>query len=213
VRVLVATTAGAGHLAGVLPFARAAAQAGHEVRVAAPGSFAPSVGGAGFVHEPLGDADPAELGAVFGRLPSLTRREADDVVVASVFGRINTAAALPAMREVVRRWRPHVVLREPAELSSYVAAQEAGIPHVQCNIGLDRLGERFLPALEEPLRQLGHDTGGLRGATRWTVVPPCFDTPAGEVPGSLTAAREPATGRAAGGLPDAWRGSTTRWCT
>lgn len=34
-KVLVATTAGAGHFAGLRPFARACAQAGHEVRVAA----------------------------------------------------------------------------------------------------------------------------------------------------------------------------------
>lgn len=205
-RVLVASTAGAGHLAGPLPFARAAAQAGHEVRVAAPASFAATVTATGFVHEPLGDADPAVLGAAFGRLSSLSRREANDVVVQEVFGRIDTAAALPAMREVVHRWRPDVVLREPAELSSYVAAHDAGVPHVQCNIGLDRLDDRFLPLLEQPLEELGCDTTGLREAPRWTVVPPTFDQRAADVRGPLTAGREPGAGSPLGGLPAAWGG-------
>ena len=61
-RVLVATTAGAGHLAGLLPFARACVRAGHEVRVVAPASFAPAVATAGLVHEPVADADPATGG-------------------------------------------------------------------------------------------------------------------------------------------------------
>ena len=203
-KVLVATTAGAGHVAGLLPFAAAAARAGHEVRVAAPASFAPTVEGAGFAHERLGDADPAVLGSVFGRLASLTRAQANAVVLSEVFGRIDTAAALPAMREVVARWQPDVVLREPAELSSYVAAQEAGVPLVQCNIGLDRFDDQLLPHVEEPLHELGQSTEGLRTAPRWTVVPPGFDERADDAAGPLTAAREPATAVARGGLPSPW---------
>ena len=115
-RVLVASTAGAGHWAGLLPFARAAVAAGHDVRVAAPASFAATVEGAGLVHEPFADADPAALGAVFGRIPAVTMHEADDLVVREVFGRLDTRAALPAVQALVERWRPDVVLREPAEL-------------------------------------------------------------------------------------------------
>ncbi|MEJ7651438.1 MAG: hypothetical protein WKF57_20700 [Nakamurella sp.] len=70
--ILAATTAGAGHFAGLLPFARASAQLGHDVRVAAPRSFAAAVRRAGFDHEELDDADPAAKGATFGRIPSLS---------------------------------------------------------------------------------------------------------------------------------------------
>lgn len=97
-RILAATTAGAGHLAGLLPFARACVRAGHEVRVAEPASFAGSVTDAGLVHEPFADADPAALGAVFGRLASMTTTEADDQVVQEVFGRLDRDAALPGLR-------------------------------------------------------------------------------------------------------------------
>ena len=75
-----ATTAGAGHFAGLQPFALACARAGHEVRVAAPASFAGAVADVGLDHLPLADAHPADLGAVFGRIPTLSMQEADDLV-------------------------------------------------------------------------------------------------------------------------------------
>ena len=200
-KVLVATTAGAGHLAGVLPFARAAVRAGHEVRTAAPASFAPALAAAGLVHEPFADADPAELGAVFGRVPAGTMSQADELVVSEVFGRIDLRAALPGVQALVGRWRPDVVLREPAELASYVVARREGIPCVQGNIGTDRVDDRLLPLLREPLAEVGCDDAGLRDAPRWTVVPPSLDGRPAGVTGTLTAARDLDTDRPSGGLP------------
>jgi UDP:flavonoid glycosyltransferase YjiC (YdhE family) len=191
-RILAATTAGAGHLAGLLPFARACARAGHEVRLAAPVSFADVVLGAGFEHEPLADADPAALGAVFGRIPALSMSEADDLVISEVFARLDRDAALPALRAVCDGWRPDVVLREPAEIASYVAATERGIPHVQTNIGLSRLDDRLLPLLEAALDDVDCATAGLRSAPRWTTVPPTFDEPARLPTGPVHHVRDPA---------------------
>ena len=204
-RILAATTAGAGHLAGLLPFARACVRAGHAVRIAAPASFGDAVRLAGFVHEPLGDADPAALGAVFGRIPMLSMQEADDLVIQEVFGRLVRDAALPGMRAACDRWHPDVVLREPAELASYIAATERGIPHVQTNIGLNSLDDRLLPLLETPVEELGCTTAGLREAPRWTTVPPSFDQLAHVTSGPVTYARHPADdGSSAGPLPRWW---------
>jgi UDP:flavonoid glycosyltransferase YjiC (YdhE family) len=205
VRVLAATTAGAGHFAGVLPFARACAEAGHDVRVAAPRSFAGTVQQASFIHEVLADVDPAALGQAFGRIPSLLMREAEELVIQEVFGRLNAQAALPGMREILDRWLPDVVLREPAEVASYVAAAERDIPHVQTNIGLSSLDDLMLPLLDEPLAELGADTTGLRTAPRWTVTPPTFDEPSRMTLGSVTHARVAAAPRTADPLPDWWR--------
>ena len=138
-RVLAATTAGAGHFAGLLPFARACVRAGHEVRVAAPASFAGAVRDAGLDHQPLADADPAELGALFGRVPALSMQEADDLVVQEVFGRLDRDAALPAMRAAVRDWRPDVVLREPAERRDVPSGGVLG----RCVAGSGLLGPHF----------------------------------------------------------------------
>jgi UDP:flavonoid glycosyltransferase YjiC (YdhE family) len=205
VRVLAATTAGAGHFAGLLPFARACIDAGHAVRVAAPASFAGTVRGAGFAHAPLADVDQAALGAVFGRIPALSRHEAQDVVLQEVFGRLDRDAALPAMRAVLDEWRPDVVLREPAELASYVAAAEHGVPHVQTQIGLSVLDDRLLPLLEAPLDEVGGSVAGLAAAPRWTTVADSFDVPSRMSTGPVTHARDPALDAPVRAiLPDCW---------
>ena len=59
-RVLFSTTAGTGHFGPLIPFAKACAAAGHTVAVAAPGSFANAVTGAGFRHLAVGEP-PREL--------------------------------------------------------------------------------------------------------------------------------------------------------
>ncbi len=108
-RVLTATTGGAGHFAALVPFARALEASGHEVRVAAPASFAESVLAAGLREERLDDASPAALGAVFARLPSLSMLEANRVVVREVFAGLDAQAVLPGLRALVDRWQPDVI--------------------------------------------------------------------------------------------------------
>ena len=130
-RVLCATTANDGHFGPLLPFARACAVAGHEVRVAAPASYAAVVAGAGFRHEPFADAPPQLIGPIMGKLPTLAFEAADDLVIREVFARIDAQAALPSLLETVERWRPDVVIRETAELASLAAAESGGVPHVQ----------------------------------------------------------------------------------
>src|ERR671912_29653 len=114
-RVLLATTANDGHFGPLVPFARACRAAGHEVRVAAPASYAPALERAGFDHEPFADAPPELIGPVMASLPTLPFEEADDTVIREVFGRIDAQAGLPAVLETVERWRPDVVVRESAE--------------------------------------------------------------------------------------------------
>jgi len=206
-RILVATTAGAGHFAPLVPFAGACAAAGHEVRVAAPASFSGAVGQAGLHHVPLADASPEALGAVFARIPGLTMRGANDVVIRDVFGRLDAEAALPGLRAVVEDWRPDVVLREPAEVASYVVAVESGLPYVEVNIGLDAFADELATLLEEPVRELGCVAGttAMREAPRWTLLPPSFDL---EAIGALAAPsrfREPLRGDGrVDDLPPGW---------
>ena len=59
-RVLFASTRGAGHVGPLVPFAQAAQRAGHDVLVAAPASAAAIVARAGLSHGPVGEA-PAEV--------------------------------------------------------------------------------------------------------------------------------------------------------
>lgn len=206
-RVLVVTTAGAGHFGPLVPFAGALRNGGHDVVVAAPNSFASAVRRAGFVHRPFPDASAEELKAVFDTLSGVSNDEANAIVVSEVFGRIDARAALPGMRALVEQWRPDLIVRETSEFASYVVAEAVGIPHVQVAIGLASFEERFLPQLEAPLAELGAATGieGLRSAPRLSLLPESFEDPAATGAETRRFRADPAPS-AAEPLPDWWDG-------
>lgn len=181
-RVLFATTAGAGHLAPLLPFADACRRAGHAVSITSPASFAAAIDRTGFDHLPFPDADPRRLGEVFSRLEAHPVQEANEIVAREVFGRLATAAALADVRSHVDTWRPDIVVRETTELSSFVAAREAGVPHVEVPIGLPFLDYPAL--LGGALEDLGvaGAIGELRSAPRLTLIPGGLDGDLGGAP-------------------------------
>lgn len=210
-KVMVSTTANTGHFEPLVPFARACAASGHDVRIAAPAGFAWAVEKAGFDHMAFADASPAETGAVFGSLPPLdgaSRADIDAgnaVVVREVFARLDAGAALPGLKDAMAGWRPDVVLRESAELGSYVAAETAGVPHVQLNTGLSCFLD--LPALvEEPLVELGAQPGlaGLRSAPRLTLAPESLDGTASDGSSAPARFREESAASPRATLPDWW---------
>ncbi len=213
-RVLFSTTGNDGHFGPLLPFARACAESGHEVRVAAPESYGASLARAGLSHEPFADASPEAIGPVMASLPTMTVEEADDVVLREVFARIDAQAALPALLEVVERWRPHVVVRESAELGSLAAAERAGVPHVHVCIGMHEVATRFAEVIAEPLEELGRLAGladgqpaaALAAETVLSLVPELLDRASGELPPKAAAFQrfhEPAP-VASDGRPAEW---------
>ena len=169
VRVLFSTTAGSGHFGPMVPFAKACRQAGHEVRVAAPASFAEAVAATGLDHAPFADVPPEVLRPIFGRLPELSRVEANRTVIAEVFGRLDAQVALPGLTQIMASWRPDVVVREFCELGSLVAAAKAGIPHVEVAIGLAATVAFALPIVESPLAELDA-IAGLAEGTAFTAM-------------------------------------------
>ena len=179
-RVLFSTTAGAGHFGPMIPIAQACQAAGHEVAVAAPNSFAPHVTNAGLDHLPFADVPAEQMGAVFGRLPALAREEANRIVVAEVFGRLDAQAALPTLIDITREWHPHVVVRDPCEFGSMVAAAGPGIPQVQVAIALGQFLPSVADSLDEPLRELELLAGldDARGADRVLSTPTFTSVPA-----------------------------------
>jgi hypothetical protein len=158
-RVLASTTANDGHSGPLLSFARACRDAGHEVAVAAPASYAWALERAAFAHLPFSDAPSDLIGPVMASLPELGFDEADHVVVGEVFGRIDAQAALPGLRAAISDWRPDVVLREPAELGSLAAAEQAGVPHARVTIGMQEMDRRILELTREPMTELGELVG------------------------------------------------------
>jgi UDP:flavonoid glycosyltransferase YjiC (YdhE family) len=131
-RVLFATTRGAGHFGPLVPFAQACARAGHDVLVAAPASAAKMVARAGLPHRPVGEA-PAEL------VEDILWRRATSAeeVIRDVFVGLHAGTAFPAMLDAVAAWRPELIVRESMEFASVLAADRYGIPVVRVGIHLD----------------------------------------------------------------------------
>ena len=144
--------------------ARAFVTAGHEVRVAAPISFATTVTAAGFVHVPFADAPPHLIGPVMARLPLLSFADADTTVIREVFARIDAQASLPALVAAIDDWRPDLLLREPAEFGSLAAAERAGVAHLQVAAGMVEMSRLLAELTVEPLAELAGMAGLPDGA-------------------------------------------------
>jgi UDP:flavonoid glycosyltransferase YjiC (YdhE family) len=151
-RIVFATGQGGGHYQPLLPFARAAARAGHEVIFAAPASIRSQLEQAGFAVHALGepwDRD-AKWAPVFnGSSPGI------EAVVQELFIGLDARAALPGMIALVHNDRPDLIVRETTEFSSTVAAAHFGVPVIDIGIHLDaaidadgRLRAIAAPALE-----------------------------------------------------------------
>jgi UDP:flavonoid glycosyltransferase YjiC (YdhE family) len=185
VRLLFSTTAGAGHFGPLVAVARACEAAGHEIAVAAPQAFHGTVESAGFTHLPFPDVPAEVMREVFDRVALLPRTEANRVVAAEVFARLDAQAALPELIDIVAGWQPDIVVREPYEFASLVAADSAGIRQVHVAIGMNRFGSGFADVVAEPLAELSTLAGlpSDRGATvavtspTFTSVPTVLDAP------------------------------------
>ncbi|WP_193315447.1 glycosyltransferase [Nostocoides sp. F2B08] len=216
-RVLCSTTAGEGHFGPLRVLAQACRAAGHEVRVAAPASFAGTVQRAGLDHVPFAEPSPEAMHAVFASLARMSTEQANATVMAEVFGRLDAQAAFPDVQRMVRTWRPDVVLRDPAELASLAAAQAAGIAHIEVAIAVAALMQWGLEHLPDPLAELDEVTGLTHGTLLqaaaaspvFTMVPEAMDRAAGHSTGTASAVRDVVRFRARhetgpGRLPCSW---------
>ncbi|RYB94985.1 glycosyltransferase [Nocardioides oleivorans] len=129
-RLLVTFVGGLGHLAPLLPVARAARDAGHEVAIAGSGGLVPAIDEAGFrafATSPLPHHD---------QVPAHQRREPLEVMDAAATeaefarnfasrGARRMASAVPA---VIEELRPDLVLRDETDLGTTIAAELLGVP-------------------------------------------------------------------------------------
>jgi UDP:flavonoid glycosyltransferase YjiC (YdhE family) len=211
VRALFSSTRGAGHFNPLLPFARAFERAGHEVLVAAPPDLAGTVEASGFGFAAFDPPADEELGPVWGRVPELPPEEANEVVVSEIFGRLNTTAALPRLLQTFDEWRPDVVVRDPNEYGSALAAELHGIPHARVAIGLastEELGLGLAAGAVDAIRQAeglppDPSADALRSSSYLSVFPATLDE--GDQPRTHRF-RDPDWDAPSAELPDWWPG-------
>ncbi len=214
-RVLLSSTRGAGHFAPLLPFARACVSADHEVLAAGPPDLEEAVDAAALDYWPFDPPAEEELGPVWARVPTLSREEAEQVVVGEIFGRLNPRAALPRLREACETWQPDLVLRETGEFAAAIAAELHGIPHGRVATGLASTEAAFLDRAAPAVDAIRRDHGlppdpradALRGSPFLTTFPAALEDPAERSRDPALRFSDPAWQQAPSALPDWWDGA------
>lgn len=125
-RTLFSFTGGVGHLNPLLPIARAAREAGHEVAFAGSGQMMPAVaaaGFAGFATSPPPSTPPA-------RTPLQTPDAAHEArVVRDHFAGRSARERATALLRLSQEWPPDVIIHDEMDFGAAVAAERLQVPH------------------------------------------------------------------------------------
>lgn len=208
-KILFATNPALGHLLPLVPLARAARDAGHDVLVIGGASLAEATRDAGLPHVVSG---PPDLPSVFAQVPErqgLTGRRLAAATWKGAFAGVMAQAMAAGTLALAGTWRPDLVVHEDSEQGSWIAADRLGIPHLALQAtawrgtGL-RLSSDPLNRLlslhglpEDPELRAWHRYGFL------TTRPPSLHNVDDPVPTGATPIR-PTAPDAAGGEPAVW---------
>src|SRR6201991_1586834 len=180
-RILLASTRGAGHIGPLVPFALACRRAGHEVLMAAPRSAWEHVARVGLPFAGVDDPPAEELDPLWAGVRECDPADVDRYVLEEIFAGAFARAALPGMLALVRRWRPDVILRESSDFASLVAAERLDVPELAVECFLAR-PDSVDWELGEPLARLGLRAPVDVNAPYLTLAPRSLDA---ERPGAL----------------------------
>ena len=198
-RILFASTQGAGHFGTLIPFVDAATGAGSDVLIVGP----PTLKARGYPFRE-GAAPPDEiLGPVWGRMPSLPPGQGDPVVIGIIFARLNVDAMLPTLVDTIEEWRPDLVVREASEYASAAAAEQHGVPHARVAVGAAAVEEHAL-AIAGPV--LDERRPGLAQRVAQSPYLTCWPGSIDPSPYEALRFRHPAADASGEPLPDWWPG-------
>ncbi len=211
-RILFTFIGGVGHFQPLVPVARAAVAAGHEVAVAGSGKLTEVVEAAGFrafaTSEPRTADERPPTRDLTPLLP--TDALAAELEFAENFATKGARRHATALQDHLREWRPDVVVRDEADLGSAIAAEVVGVP--TATVLVLAAGTLLRPDLVSPPLQVIRAEHGLAAdpdlamLTRGLVLapfPPSFRSPSSPLPLPATTFsyrpgdRVPATRRAA----------------
>ena len=150
VRLLFTTTRGLGHALPLLPFARVARDAGHDVLLGGPASIAAVAAGAGLDHAELAYPDDDALAAARGRVAELEGIDQVRAAIGDLFVTTYGGPALPSTLALVERWRPDVIVHETAEASGTIAGEALRVPTVRVSLALATRDEAWWLRLAAP---------------------------------------------------------------
>jgi UDP:flavonoid glycosyltransferase YjiC (YdhE family) len=139
--VLFTCVVGHGHFHPMIPLARALEGAGHRVVFATDPDFCAYVRRVGFAAHPAG-LDQLEAQARFvAKTPGWTQTAPEDrmpLQFPGLFGGVRAPRMLEDLEGVMAEVRPDLVIHDTAELAGAIAAEVAGVPHVEHSFGILR---------------------------------------------------------------------------
>lgn len=136
-RVLLATSlGGAGHLEPVAAVGQAVRRLGHEAMVLVPPSVARAARQTGLQHVVGKEPPRSFVDEIWARVRAGPPDAVAGLIDRELFADRCTEAMLGTARVVRDSWQPDLIVREPCEYASAVAAHETGIAHVEVGISL-----------------------------------------------------------------------------
>jgi UDP:flavonoid glycosyltransferase YjiC (YdhE family) len=133
-KVLFCSTGLAGHFNPLVPLIDAARARGDQVLVVVPPSLVSVVQELGLSHLESEPPDPTQSKELWKRAARVPHREATKLLDGEFFGRLTTAAMLPAVASACDSFKPDVILREPCAYAGAVVGVRRSIPHAQVAI-------------------------------------------------------------------------------
>jgi UDP:flavonoid glycosyltransferase YjiC (YdhE family) len=188
-RLLFSCFPGYGHLHPLLPLARAARRAGHEVVFATGPGLAGRAAAFGFETWSVGlsEADiGARLNAEFVEVPGRSQSERLRALGPLLFVEIGARPRVGEMLALTADWRPDVIVHEYSELSAPIVGARLGIPTVRHGFGPLPPAE-LLEAGLDGVNALAWDHGVAELPADTLYLDPC--PPSLVVPGSERPAR------------------------
>ena len=169
-RVLFCSSGSLGHLRPMLPLAMAFRQAGHRVAWASSPDALPSLAGAGYDLFPVGIAMAAARGLYRQRWPeaaSMSGLQLSTHTFPHLFGGVVAPAMVDDLGRVIDRWKPDLLVHEPAAFAVPLVCTSRGLVHVCHGYGLRPPAGHLSGALREfsrqwpRARQLPPEDGGV----------------------------------------------------
>lgn len=184
-RILFSTRGSAGHVLPMAPFGHAALRAGHDLLVAAQAQNAGNVSRTGLPYTPFDDPDPQDWKPLLQEFAATSLDVANARMIGEYFARVDATAALPGLDEIVREWRPDVIVRESMEFASAVVAERHDLPVVRIGLGLAEVEDLAIglaaPAVDDLRADAGlppdPDGDRLRATPLLTMVPASLEAP------------------------------------
>jgi UDP:flavonoid glycosyltransferase YjiC (YdhE family) len=135
VRVLLScSVGGSGHLDPLRPVIESLRGSGDEVLLVVPPSLETKASSCGCEVHVGAEPPAAETAEIRDAIAAGPRSVAAVLSERELFGRLSTAAMLPAMNEAFASFRPELVLREPCEYASCVLAARTRVAQAQVAI-------------------------------------------------------------------------------